>query len=94
MRRSYVASAVTHKRHFSCILKMATCGGVGFEPKTNQDTDADQKENEGDQNSNFECNICLDVAKDAVVSLCGHLFWLVFLFIVEQRKSLEAGQNT
>lgn len=23
----------------------------------------------------FECNICLDTAKDAVVSLCGHLFW-------------------
>lgn len=22
----------------------------------------------------FECNICLDPAKDAVVSLCGHLF--------------------
>lgn len=25
--------------------------------------------------SNFECNICLDTAKDAVVSVCGHLFW-------------------
>jgi len=23
----------------------------------------------------FECNICLDTAKDAVISLCGHLFW-------------------
>lgn len=23
---------------------------------------------------NFECNICLDTAKDAVVSMCGHLF--------------------
>lgn len=23
----------------------------------------------------FECNICLDMPKDAVVSLCGHLFW-------------------
>lgn len=22
----------------------------------------------------FECNICLDVAKDAVISMCGHLF--------------------
>ncbi|VDN57186.1 unnamed protein product [Dracunculus medinensis] len=22
----------------------------------------------------FECNICLDVARDAVVSMCGHLF--------------------
>ena len=22
----------------------------------------------------FQCNICLDVARDAVVSMCGHLF--------------------
>ena len=32
----------------------------------------------------FECNICLDTAKDAVISMCGHLFWLVrqyFLFL-------------
>jgi len=28
---------------------------------------------EGDE-SMFECNICLDTAKDAVVSMCGHLF--------------------
>lgn len=27
--------------------------------------------------ASFECNICLDTAKDAVVSLCGHLFWYV-----------------
>lgn len=29
----------------------------------------------GSADSNFECNICLDTAKDAVVSMCGHLFW-------------------
>ncbi|GLD55303.1 E3 ubiquitin-protein ligase RNF185 [Lates japonicus] len=28
----------------------------------------------GNQDSTFECNICLDTAKDAVISLCGHLF--------------------
>lgn len=27
------------------------------------------------QDSTFECNICLDTSKDAVISLCGHLFW-------------------
>lgn len=27
------------------------------------------------QDNTFECNICLDTAKDAVISLCGHLFW-------------------
>jgi hypothetical protein len=26
----------------------------------------------------YECNICLDTAQDAVVSLCGHLYWYVW----------------
>jgi E3 ubiquitin-protein ligase RNF5 len=25
-------------------------------------------------NSQYECNICLDTARDAVISMCGHLF--------------------
>ncbi len=29
------------------------------------------------ENKSFECNICLDTARDAVVSMCGHLFWYV-----------------
>lgn len=29
---------------------------------------------EKEENPLFECNICLDTAKDAVVSMCGHLF--------------------
>lgn len=35
-------------------------------------------EESSSQEGTFECNICLDTAKDAVVSLCGHLFWYVF----------------
>ncbi|XP_041082233.1 E3 ubiquitin-protein ligase RNF5-like isoform X1 [Polyodon spathula] len=31
------------------------------------------KESDRDR-TNFECNICLDTARDAVISLCGHLF--------------------
>lgn len=23
----------------------------------------------------YECHICFEQAKDAVVSMCGHLFW-------------------
>ncbi|XP_049823528.1 E3 ubiquitin-protein ligase RNF185 [Aethina tumida] len=34
--------------------------------------ESEKKEEKND--SMFECNICLDTAKDAVVSLCGHLF--------------------
>ncbi|XP_060948641.1 E3 ubiquitin-protein ligase RNF5 [Limanda limanda] len=30
-------------------------------------------EGEGNQ-ATFECNICLDTARDAVISMCGHLF--------------------
>ncbi len=28
-----------------------------------------------EEQNHFDCNICLDTAKDAVVSMCGHLFW-------------------
>lgn len=30
---------------------------------------------EGGGDSQFECNICFEQASEAVVSLCGHLFW-------------------
>lgn len=33
-------------------------------------TDDDHRDNKA-----FECNICLDTARDAVISMCGHLFW-------------------
>lgn len=32
-------------------------------------------EEEKKDDRTFECNICLDTARDAVVSMCGHLFW-------------------
>ena len=35
----------------------------------------ENKEEESGGSTEFECNICLDTAHDAVVSLCGHLFW-------------------
>ncbi|KAH8287552.1 hypothetical protein KR054_009977 [Drosophila jambulina] len=37
---------------------------------------AESKDKNAEQNeeSLYECNICLDTAKDAVVSMCGHLF--------------------
>lgn len=36
----------------------------------NQNIETDSSKND----SAFECNICLETAKDAVVSMCGHLF--------------------
>ena len=35
---------------------------------------SNEKEQEEEDNRSFECNICLDVARNAVISLCGHLF--------------------
>ncbi len=40
-------------------------------PSNPSTSTAEEKEND----RMFECNICLDTAKDAVVSMCGHLFW-------------------
>ena len=34
-----------------------------------------QEERPDASDSAYECNICLDQARDAVVSMCGHLFW-------------------
>lgn len=39
-------------------------------PKPDLSDDGEEKRDE----TMFECNICLDSAKDAVVSMCGHLF--------------------
>ncbi|XP_076232545.1 E3 ubiquitin-protein ligase RNF185 isoform X2 [Calliopsis andreniformis] len=40
-------------------------------PSKTWDSTTEEKEKD---NRNFECNICLDTAKDAVISMCGHLF--------------------
>lgn len=37
--------------------------------KPDQSDDEEKKDD-----SMFVCNICLDIAKDAVVSMCGHLY--------------------
>lgn len=42
----------------------------------NQSSDKQDRESDDTfrRESAFECNICLETAKDAVVSMCGHLF--------------------
>uniref|UniRef100_A0A182WB02 RING-type E3 ubiquitin transferase n=1 Tax=Anopheles minimus TaxID=112268 RepID=A0A182WB02_9DIPT len=59
-------------------LENATEGGAGegeggAAPGAS-DATAGSGEEEKKDDSMFECNICLDTAKDAVVSMCGHLF--------------------
>lgn len=29
----------------------------------------------GGAGATFECNICLETAREAVISMCGHLYW-------------------
>lgn len=41
---------------------------------TNTPTQSSDDVDDKKDDSMFECNICLDTAKDAVVSICGHLF--------------------
>lgn len=43
------------------------------ESELSDHNDVNKKQTSIDESA-FECNICLDTAKDAVVSLCGHLF--------------------
>lgn len=45
------------------------------ENKKDPTAPSDQDKSTQPGNTNFECNICLDTAKEAVVSMCGHLFW-------------------
>jgi len=43
-----------------------------------------------EDNSRFECNICLDVAHDAVISMCGHLFcWPCLLQWLDTRPTRQ-----
>lgn len=54
--------------------KAETTNKANSEGRENTD-DYKKNEDKGDEDRAFECNICLDTAKDAVISMCGHLFW-------------------
>ncbi|XP_034649859.1 E3 ubiquitin-protein ligase RNF185 [Drosophila subobscura] len=58
--------------------KSVDAGSAKSEPGLNAETkDATGNSSNGKEHAEeslYECNICLDTAKDAVVSMCGHLF--------------------
>lgn len=58
---------------------MATTSSGSKHPPPNRDNDGSGDKNkpdgEGEKGQMYDCNICLDTAKDAVISMCGHLFW-------------------
>jgi len=43
-------------------------------PSTSSEKKPGSSQNGQQEASSFECNICLDTAKDPVISMCGHLF--------------------
>ncbi len=49
--------------------------GTENKPNTGAGGGASGGDDAHTQETLFECNICLDTARDAVVSRCGHLFW-------------------
>jgi len=49
---------------------VAGAAAAGTSASDQQEKDKEEEDARGA----FECNICLDVAKDAVISMCGHLF--------------------
>jgi E3 ubiquitin-protein ligase RNF5 len=65
---------VERKSDHVCVMATAR-----EEPDVSNANDGDN-DNSGDRDTSgdstlFECNICLDTARDAVISMCGHLFW-------------------
>uniref|UniRef100_A0A0N5CFC4 RING-type E3 ubiquitin transferase n=1 Tax=Strongyloides papillosus TaxID=174720 RepID=A0A0N5CFC4_STREA len=57
---------------------------------TMTDSNGDKQNNEEkkDESGKFECNICLDTANDAVVTMCGHLYcWVCLSYWMESRPS-------
>lgn len=50
-------------------------GPAGSDRDRDPDPERDPDRERERERASFECNICLDTARDAVISLCGHLFW-------------------
>ena len=63
------------------VMASSTDNNGPSEPSPSTSSSNNEKSNSYGSDANFECNICLDTAKDAVVSMCGHLFWYVFTHI-------------
>lgn len=77
-------------------LEEAEAASKTTESQNQKDTDQ-KKEDDGDDSDKssdekmFECNICLDTAKDAVVSYCGHLFcWPCLYQWLETRPNRQS----
>ncbi|KAM4540126.1 E3 ubiquitin-protein ligase RNF5 [Odontesthes bonariensis] len=77
--------------HFSSDGGPASRGG--FPTSSDRDGPGGSSSGSGEserERATFECNICLDTAKDAVISMCGHLFcWPCLHQWLETRPSRQ-----
>uniref|UniRef100_A0A0N4Z6N0 RING-type E3 ubiquitin transferase n=1 Tax=Parastrongyloides trichosuri TaxID=131310 RepID=A0A0N4Z6N0_PARTI len=57
--------------------------------KDSENNDQKEKEtNQKEEDGRFECNICLDTANDAVVTMCGHLYcWVCLSYWIDSKPS-------
>ncbi|CAF0961283.1 unnamed protein product [Rotaria sordida] len=53
---------------------MASTEQTSTNDSGNNDDKKSSSSSNNEKDSGFECNICLETARDAVLSLCGHLF--------------------
>lgn len=63
--------------HAEPVATTATASQLNDLPVNNstiQDVLTQRRASEDDPSSAFECNICLELAKDPIVTLCGHLY--------------------
>lgn len=58
-----------------------------------EDQNKDKPNSKQEKESSFECTICLDVAKEPVVTKCGHLFCWPCLFHWMERKKVCPNCN-
>lgn len=73
-------------------MQFKSTADVSLAQKLKTDSDATASEN---LNGYFDCNICLDTARDPVVTLCGHLYcWpCIYKWLHVVRPSLESDKQ-
>ncbi len=62
--------------HFNLLALFGSlCLGESGEAMATSSSSGSNKKDGFSADGVYECHICFEQAKDAVVSMCGHLFW-------------------